>query len=118
MTLSTENSGKGAGMNAIQICINYQMALRKADKLQNIADRMRRFETQDYEEFDAEVGDAWKGENADACRGKAAGIQSEYKKMADTMEETAETLRRIAKRIYDSDMASYELALRRIYQGI
>ncbi len=95
--------------SASEIRLDFKRAARYADKIERLAESLRK-ESGYYE-----TASFWEGEAASVWFGKAASLGKGIETSAEELEYAAESLRRAAKRIYDAEMRAYNLAKERKY---
>lgn len=94
---------------------NFRQALAQADKVDEIADRLSNLSGRRFSGTMQNLAVNWKGESAAMYFSKGARLQD---KMGDTVGElrrTADDIRRVARALYEAEMAALEIALRRDY---
>ena len=99
-----------------EIEMDFKAALRQADKIDNIASKLSRTANSDYQNTLQGISSAWKGDNANIYINKSSVLVGRMSNTASRLNEAADTIRRIAKNIYDAEMRAWEIAQRRDYQ--
>ena len=92
-----------------QIYMDLQRAKDQADKLYEAASSISG-EADRFETCMSEVKHAWEGENAAKFTNKMGQVSEDLVKMAKKLEETADTIRKNAERIYNAEMEAKRLA--------
>ncbi len=100
---------------ASEIRFNYNQALARAEELETIASEMKSLANKELADSMQNLSTAWQGGSATAFLGKGATLKEKVLKRAKGLEETATTIRNVAKRIYNAEMAAYRLAMARKY---
>ena len=93
-----------------EIRIDFQQAIKQADKLDEIATKLERISKNSMEESMQNLSAAWKGENASAFLKKEDRLQGEINTTAKNVRAIADDIRRIARRIYEAEMAAWRIA--------
>lgn len=97
------------------ITMNYRKTLRQADQLETLAGQLEKEGTVHLEEALQVVRTNWKGENSAAYLAKGQSLQGKIETSAADLRRTAQTIRRMAKTIYDAEMTAWEIANTRTY---
>lgn len=97
-----------------QILMDYNMACSQAEKLERAATSIRK-ECNRFEDCKRNVSAAWKGENATKFTGKMVLVADDLLKIAKSLEQAAEVIRKNAKIIYEADMKAKNIAETRTY---
>ncbi|MCC8164071.1 MAG: WXG100 family type VII secretion target [Lachnospiraceae bacterium] len=100
---------------ASEIRFNYNQALARASELEEIASGMKTLANKELADSMRNLSAAWQGDSATAFLGKGETLKEKVLKSARGLEETAATIRSVAKRIYNAEMAAYRLAMARKY---
>lgn len=96
------------------INFEYQYTIRQAETLENIARQLDGCHKR-YAACDSRIAAAWKGENSSFYRSKLSVAENNTEKMRAYIMELAQTIRRIAKRTYDTEMKNLEISRQRTY---
>ena len=80
-----------------QINIQYRDAMRRADRLEELANRLSRRAAVEIENLSNDISQQWEGDEAVLFLKKAAIIESDISKTVKNIRECASTIRRIAK---------------------
>ena len=82
------------------IIFDYEATIRQVEKLEELAERLRRIADNDLEEVLSEINQGWQGENAtkflskgDTMKGKVLLSSENLQNIANTMRQMAENLR-------------------------
>lgn len=99
-----------------EIRYDFQQAIRKAEELEGIAANLKRLANNDLENSLQALSGAWKGEAARTYLLKGNNLQAKILSNAKKLESTARTIRSVAKRTYNAEMAAYRIAKEREYR--
>ena len=80
-----------------QINIQYSDAMRRADRLEELANRLSRRAVVEIENLSNDISKQWEGDEAILFLKKATIIESDISKTVKNIRECASTIRRIAK---------------------
>ena len=97
-----------------QILMDYNMACSQAEKLERAATSIKK-ECNRFEDCRGNVSTAWKGDNATRFTGKMRLVTEDLMKIAKSLEQAAEVIRKNAKIIYEADMKAKSIAESRTY---
>ena len=100
---------------AYSISMNYHKAMRQADNLDKVADSVSSYSGK-VNNCSVSIGNDWKGDNAAKYIRQLQQISGNLEQIQKNVTNISETVRRIAKRTYDSEMASLEIAKKRTYR--
>ena len=89
-----------------EIRFNFNQALAQASELDSLADRLEQLENKTENSMQT-LSAAWKGQNATAF------LRKEVRKTALEIHSIADDIRRIARRIYEAEMAALRIAQQR-----
>lgn len=95
------------------IKMDFQEALRDADRVESIANRMQNLADGAFEDSMAGLASAWTGENSTQFLRKEGQIQKEIRTNARTLQSIAEDIRTVARQVYEAERRAYYIALRR-----
>lgn len=98
-----------------EIDMNFRAAIAQANKLEEVAERLRRVSDNDYNNTLQNISSAWKGENAQAFINKSSLLIEKMDNTAESLRNAAGTIRQIAKNIYEAEMAALAVAREREY---
>lgn len=101
--------------SAYSIMIDYQKAIKQAETLENIAKSIMTYGRKVTTCKDS-ISSVWKGESPTQYLVKLGIVSDNLEIVTKNIINTADTIRRIAKRTYDTEMASLELAKKRTYK--
>lgn len=93
-----------------QIQMNFSQAERKAAELDDIAGDLTRLSGTDLQNTLNSLGNNWKGENAGLYIGKGFQLIENMEKTAASLRQTAETIRSVARNIYNAEMEALRIA--------
>ncbi len=98
-----------------QIYLDYHLAIRQADKLDDLASELERVGGTQLNEALGRVRSNWTGENADAFMAKTSVLLSQNSKNVTKIRSIASTIRTIAMNTYKADMRALRIAQERGY---
>lgn len=93
-----------------EIRINFRAAIRQAEQLEGVADRLRRLAKNKMEMSMSSLANAWKGQNATDFLAKEGRLQGSILKTANEIQNIASDIRIIAQRIYEAEMEALRIA--------
>lgn len=93
-------------MNASTIEFEYNQALLQANKLEEIAHNMRTLSQSDIENTVANIRSGWQGDAATMFAEKGYQLSQKSVNVASDLEKAAQSIRRIAKKIRNAEMAT------------
>lgn len=93
-----------------EIHFDFQNAMEQAKKLDALADNIERRVVNKLDETSQSVHAAWKGDSASRYLGKTQELQRQIRQTANTLRDTAQDIRRIARQIYEAEMRALEIA--------
>lgn len=96
-----------------EIQFDFQNAMEQARKLDELANCIDRRVSGKLEETSQSVYAAWKGDSAIRYINKTQELRRQIQQTVNSLRETAEDIRRIARRIYEAEMRALEIAQRR-----
>lgn len=97
------------------IYLEYSKANQQADALDQIAERLGKLSSQQFQECLGQISVNWQGSNADAYIKKGKTLQGNISQTAGELKKAASVIRKIAKTTYDAEMRARELARQREY---
>jgi WXG100 family type VII secretion target len=92
-----------------QIMMDFNKARSQATKLENAAASIRR-EANRFTQCRSDVAASWTGDNASRFVNKMGLVSEDLMKIAKNLEQTAATIRKNAKTIYDAEMEAKRIA--------
>ena len=95
---------------------DFQQAIKRAEELEDIAADMKKLANEDLVSSLQSLSTAWKGEAANAYLTKGSRLKEKILKSSKDLNKTATTIRNVAKRTYNAEMAAYRIAMERKYQ--
>lgn len=101
--------------SAAQIRMDFRAAMNKADELDELARRMKIIAVRDYSDAMYRLSAAWTGEAASAYQTKGNQLKEKMIQDASELSRIASVIRRVAKRLYDTEMEACMLAKEREY---
>ena len=96
-----------------QITFQYREAMRKANHLDELANRLSRRVAGEIRNLSQDVRDQWRGDEANVFSKKNAIIEAEVLKTVKQIRNCAATIRRIARQTMQKEMEAAEIAARR-----
>ncbi len=102
------------GIASSKIELDYHTALKQADKLDEIANGLKH-SSQTIEETMTSLNSGWQGESASAYLIKGRTLKDKVSKTSQDLNNAADKIRKIAKKIHDAELAALEIATRRSY---
>ena len=100
-----------------QIWFDFDQARKRADEIDEIAEHVRRVSKDHMEDTLSVLPYGWKGDSANKFTGKARRLQTEISKTDTELNDIADTIRTIARIVYDAEMDAWEVANQRNYGG-
>ena len=95
---------------------DFRQAMNRADELDQVAADMKRMANNDMQSSLQQLSSAWKGEAASAYLTKGGRLKDKVLKSAQDLNRTATTIRNVARRVYNAEMAAYRIAMAREYK--
>jgi|AATE01.1.fsa_nt_gi uncharacterized protein YukE len=92
---------------------DFKKALGQADKIDAIAERLNRLSGTEFGNTMQNLSAGWKGENASLYLTKGSHLQERMNSTAKELYTVSSEIRRIAKQVYDAEMAALAIALDR-----
>ncbi|MBQ4528376.1 MAG: WXG100 family type VII secretion target [Clostridia bacterium] len=89
---------------------DYSRAISQANRLDEIAQRVRNSSASQLENAMSELRAGWEGETAESYILKGMELSEKIEKVAKDLENAADTIRRIARRIRDAERAAAAIA--------
>lgn len=103
-------------MTKYQIECNYRLALKRADELSETARNIMKVSENISNDVMAGLEADWHGNSATDYKRKLNLFSAKVECEAKKLENIANTIRRVAKRIYDTEMQSLEISRKRTYK--
>ncbi len=94
---------------------DFKQALAQADRIDSIADNLSNLSGKRFGATMQNLAANWKGNNASGYLSKGAKLQGKMNVTVNELRNTASDIRKIAKSLYDAEMAALEIASRREY---
>ena len=92
-----------------EIQINYQRAKKQAQDLERIARDLRRMANNNLQDCISDISYNWTGDNAQEYLKKCRRLKENIEETARKIETTANTIKRVAKNIYDAEMRAIRI---------
>ncbi|MBQ4066291.1 MAG: WXG100 family type VII secretion target [Clostridia bacterium] len=96
-----------------RITIDFENTLRKANELEEQAQRLRRMTAGEYESTMQSLSNDWQSDNSGAFFAKGDRLRREIEQTATDIERVANNLRAVARRIYEAERQAEALAQQR-----
>lgn len=96
---------------------DFRQAIQRAEELEEIAADLRKLADNDLQGSLQNLSTAWKGEAASAYIHKGTRLKEKILKSSKDLNKTASTIRSVARRTYNAEMAAYRIAMERKYKG-
>ena len=103
-------------MTKYQIECNYRLALKRADELSETARNIMKVSENISDDVMAGLEADWHGNSATDYKRKLNLFSAKVECEAKKLENIANTIRRVAKRTYDTEMQSLEISRKRTYK--
>lgn len=103
-------------MTKYQIECNYRLALKRADELSETARNIMKVSENISNDVMAGLEADWYGNSATDYKRKLNLFSAKVECEAKKLENIANTIRRVAKRTYDTEMQSLEISRKRTYK--
>lgn len=103
-------------MTKYQIECNYRLALKRADELSETARNIMKVSENISNDVMAGLEADWHGNSATDYKRKLNLFSAKVECEAKKLENIANTIRRVVKRTYDTEMQSLEISRKRTYK--
>ena len=103
-------------MTKYQIECNYRLALKRADELSETARNIMKVSENISNDVMAGLEADWHGNSVTDYKRKLNLFSAKVECEAKKLENIANTIRRVAKRTYDTEMQSLEISRKRTYK--
>lgn len=103
-------------MTKYQIECNYRLVLKRADELSETARNIMKVSENISNDVMAGLEADWHGNSATDYKRKLNLFSAKVECEAKKLENIANTIRRVAKRTYDTEMQSLEISRKRTYK--
>lgn len=103
-------------MTKYQIECNYRLALKRADELSETARNIMKVSENISNDVMVGLEADWHGNSATDYKRKLNLFSAKVECEAKKLENIANTIRRVAKRTYDTEMQSLEISRKRTYK--
>nr|WP_300167678.1 WXG100 family type VII secretion target [uncultured Flavonifractor sp.] len=98
-----------------QIEFDFEQARKQANRLDDIADQLEHLAKKQIERYNQELPSYWRGKSASLFQKKQDEMKKNVLQSARELRQQAECIRRIARLLYEAEMAALEIARRRAY---
>lgn len=102
-------------MNAFEIYCNYAAACRQARELENISRKIKHNAESYISGMIRSLDSHWNGDASKAFIEKEKRLAEKMLNEALSLQQVADTIRRIAQRTYEAEMRALELSRKRSY---
>lgn len=99
-----------------RIEMDFKQAIRQADKIDSIADRLSTLSGAKFEGSLQNLSACWKGENASLYLAKGSRLQGKMNGTVNELYAIARDIRTVARRLYNAEMAAWTIANSRTYR--
>ena len=96
------------------IIMDYQNAMRQAEKIAGTAEKLAS-RKQEMDQYINTIRTGWTGENALIYIKKLEASKMNIEKLQKNLNSVADVVKRIARRTYETEMATLEISQRRSY---
>ncbi len=96
-----------------QIRWDFTKARADAAEIDHIAETLRGLSATQMENSMNRLAGAWTGDNAKLFLRKEEQLKTDIRETARSLNDIADDIRRIARRVYEAEMRAYEIACRR-----
>lgn len=100
-----------------QIYCDYSKAISKAKTLESMAEKINSVAISEIVDGTANLNASWQATPMTVVRGKSVEIAEDLKNQSKNLMSIATAIRRIARRNFDAEMRSLELAKKRQYRN-
>lgn len=97
------------------ILFDFKKAQAQADRIDMLARKLAQLSGGEFESTMQNLSIGWKGESASQYLTKGSRLQEKMNVTVKELYAVASSIREIAKRVYDAEMAALEIASRRTY---
>lgn len=99
-----------------KIYYDFSRAMKKADELTEVAQNMRKSANLSFNREIDSIRSTWQGNGADIYINRACKLRDEIVDCAKRLEHTADTIRQVARRTYNTEKKAKEIANKRTYR--
>lgn len=99
--------------NESQIKIDFSRAYREAERLERIANKLKVLANGKMEQSMMNLSSIWTGTNSKDFLKKESQLKEDMIETAKRLNDVADDIRRIARRVYETETRAYEIASRR-----
>lgn len=99
--------------NKSQIKMDFTRAYQEADRVERIANKLKGLANGKMEQSMMNLSSVWTGTNSRNFLKKEIQLKEDMIKTAKRLNDVAEDIRRIARRVYEAEMRAYEIASHR-----
>lgn len=103
-------------MRELQLYIELNSAKQRAAELDRAASRLRNLASNSFPAELRKIDANWNGESSVRFIAKGKDIIEKINAEADALQKCADTIRTIARRVYDSEMKALEISRNRTYR--
>lgn len=103
-------------MTSYELFIEFLAAKTQAEELERIASRLRRMANHNLGDELNHIAKNWRSPNASDFIKKGNRLREKLLAEAKSLENDADVIRRISKRVYDTEMEALSIAKKRTYR--
>ena len=92
------------------IIFDYEATIRQVEKLEELAERLRRIADNDLEEVLSEINQGWQGENATKFLSKGDTMKGKVLRSSENLQNIANTMRQMAENLRTSEQEAARIA--------
>lgn len=107
-------AGSTKSLDTIQL--EYSKAKEQARKLDEIANHLDRVSKNQMNDTLSEIQKAWDSDHSKDYLLKGNRLQQEIDKRVKELRKTADSIREIAQKAYDTDVKAYQIVMQRSYK--
>lgn len=100
-------------MSEASIMMDFKKAKQQADSIEAIADRLSNLSSTSFDDTMKMLSSDWKGDSASTYLNKCLILQGALDDTVTSMRLIADTIREIARRIYEAELKNLEIAQKR-----
>ncbi|WP_455713956.1 WXG100 family type VII secretion target [Anaerosporobacter sp.] len=100
-------------MSEASIMMDFKKAKQQADSIDAIADRLSNLSCTSFDDTMKTLSSDWKGDSASTYLNKCLTLQGALDDTVTSIRTTADTIREIARRVYEAELKNLEIAQKR-----
>lgn len=101
-------------MTLSEIYFNYEQAIRQADELDRISNRVKDAASEDLDDIIGEVNHAWKSDSSNEYLKKMKKVQDDMGTTAGNLTRIASAIRTIAGKVREAELEAWRIANARL----